>query len=96
MKAMLAMVVATALSAGCYRVTYNNPNSQMNGQVHREKGHFFLYGLVGHKDIPVYAMCPQGVAQIRSKHSFVDMLLFGLTVGLYSPRTYVVRCGGAS
>jgi hypothetical protein len=90
------MVLAAALCAGCYKVTYTNPQLPRSGQTAVTKGHFLIFGLVGHKDIPVYEMCPSGASMIRSKETFVDVLLTAITIGIYAPRTYVVHCGGGA
>jgi hypothetical protein len=89
------MVLAGALFAGCYKVTYTNPQIPMNGQVAETTGQFFIFGLVGHKDIPVFQLCPGGASMIQSKVTFVGVLLTGITIGLYSPRHYEIHCGGA-
>jgi hypothetical protein len=94
MKTIFGVVLALALAAGaCSKVTYRNPMAAPSGVVVRTKGHFFLGGLVGHKVIPVYAMCPGGVAQIRSKYSFGDLFFHVITFFLYAPRTYTIACG---
>lgn len=88
---MLAVTLALSASA-CFKVTYVNPQAVPNGMVAHDKGHFFLGGLIGEKLIPVYQMCPTGPARMQSKSTFVDLLLTGITLGIYVPRSYAIEC----
>ncbi len=92
-KASLALAATLMLAGACNKVTYVNPQVPRGGAVHEEKGNFFIFGLVGEKTIPVYQMCPNGVAQIQSRESFLDVILTVITVALYSPRSYEIECG---
>lgn len=88
------MAAALALSvAACNKVTYVNPSTMPTGQVHEETGRYFIIGLAGTKDIHATQLCPEGVAKVQSKFTFVDILLTGLTIGIYTPRTYEIHCG---
>jgi hypothetical protein len=87
-RALLAVTLAA-----CSKVTYVDHTTIPTGVVASQTGHFFLGGLVGHTAVPVYALCPSGVSRIQSKFTFTDLLLGGLTLGIYTPRTYDVECG---
>ncbi|MBV8762122.1 MAG: hypothetical protein JO257_32815 [Deltaproteobacteria bacterium] len=91
---LLAVVAIAAALAGCFKVTYTNPALPMNGQVVEQKGSFFIFGLAGNAEIPVYQMCPGGVSEIRSGHGVGDIVLTILTLGIYTPRSYEIACGG--
>ena len=93
MRLLVALVMAAAL-AGCFKVTYTNPSLPMNGQVVEDKGAFFILGLLGNKEIPVYQLCPGGVSEIRSGHGVGDIVLTIITIGIYTPRSYEIACGG--
>lgn len=90
--ALFAFVVAVLASA-CTKVTYGNPTLRPTAQTHREKGHFFIMGLVGTADIDATQVCPAGVAQVQSKFTAGDVLLRIFTLGIYTPRTYDIACG---
>ena len=94
MKNLMAVVAAGALAAGCFRVTYQNPVLPPNGVVHAGTSSFFLAGLVGEARIPAYQMCPGGVSQIETGLSVIDLVLTMVTIGIYSPRSYEIECGG--
>jgi hypothetical protein len=67
-----------------------------NGAVVEGTSSFFVAALVGDERVPVYQMCPQGVSQIETGLSFVDLLLTVVTFAIYTPRSYVVHCGGGA
>jgi hypothetical protein len=91
---IVAVVLAIALAvSACSKITYRNPAVAPTGAVYRTKGHFFLGGLIGHKTVPAWAMCPGGVASMQSKFDVFDIVLGYLTLYIYTPRTYVIRCG---
>ena len=91
--AILALAATAMLAGACNKVTYVNPQVPRGGAVHSETGHFFIFGLVGEKTIPVYQMCPNGVARVVSKFTFIDAILGAITINLYSPRSYEIECG---
>jgi hypothetical protein len=95
MKRLLPLLMVALLTGAmaCTKVSYVNPATTPTGQSHSEKGHFFVFGLVGNKTIDAAAMCPTGVHRVQSKFSFLDLVLGTLTVGLYAPRTYTLECG---
>ena len=89
---VLAASLAGATTA-CDRVTYVNPNTTPSGVVQAQTGHFFIFGLVGSADIWANQMCPNGVARVVSKTTFIDAILGAITIDLYTPRTYEIECG---
>ena len=93
-----SLVLAAALAGAgattaCDKVTYVNPNTTPSGVVVAHTGHFFLYGLVGNEEVWANQMCPNGVARIVSKFTFIDLVLQAITIDLYTPRTYEIECG---
>ncbi len=91
----MGWAAVAALVGGCFNVTYTNPRLPANGVVVEGTNHFFVAALVGDERVPVYQMCPQGVSQIESGLSFVDLVITAITFTIYDPRSYVVHCGGA-
>ncbi len=90
---VLAAALAGAGATGCSKVTYVNPNTTPSGVVQATTGHFFIFGLVGHTEIWANQMCPNGVAKVVSKETFLDLVLSFITIDLYTPRTYEIECG---
>jgi Bor protein len=92
---MLAVALATTACA-THKIHYKNPTVATSGQTKSAKQSFFLWGLVGGKEIDLQQMCPNGVAGIDSKSSGVDSILTYLTGGLYSPMSVDVHCAGGA
>jgi len=94
MRRILGVLASAALVAGCFKVTYTDPRMPPNG-IHVEgTTRFFLLALVGDERVPVYQLCPGGVSQIQSGLSFGDLVLTVITIGIYTPRSYEIECGG--
>jgi len=75
---------------GKNQVLSNNPN-------YEESQSYFLWGLAGENFVDVVEICEgKEVIQMQSQFTFVDQLLGGITLGLYSPKTAKVWCGEKS
>ena len=97
-KQVLAMVVVLAFSVSsgaCYSVKYAT-KMKAEPQQHSVTNHFFLAGLIGHPKVNLARRCPDGVAYAEVIHSFGDMLLSGLTLGIWSPTTTRYRCAAGT
>lgn len=94
MRRLLALGMCTALTAGCFKVTYQNPMLPPNGVVHEGTSSFYIAGLAGTERIPAGQMCPGGVSRIETGLSFVDLALHVVTFFIYTPRSYTIECGG--
>ena len=82
---MLALVLVAALPA-CYTTTVKT-GRQMSGEVHTQTSHIFVEGLIGGNVAP-----PCDPAQIVTKQGFLDLVIGGLTAGLYTPVTVTTTC----
>jgi hypothetical protein len=94
MSKLIALAATAALAAGCFKVTYQNPMLPPNGVMHDGTSSFFILGLVGDSRIPAWQMCPGGVSRIQTGLSFGDLVLTVITIGIYTPRSYEIDCGG--
>ena len=55
---------------------------------------FFFWGLVGEAHINVASICGEReVKQMQTQATFINQLLYVITLGIYSPRTARVWCG---
>ena len=100
-----ALLFVLVTLAGCYSTRFYasegeyamNPDNKgkVVGQVDESTGvSFFVYGLAGSGDVDVSKVCTgKKVAnmKINYKTSFVDMLVAGLTFGIYTPKTAIIR-----
>jgi hypothetical protein len=89
----LAFLLATigAVSTGCYSVVYSTKATPAP-EPQTEWNHHTFWGLGITSEVQVNDICAQGVARIEVKHSFVSMLLSGLTLGIYSPTVTEIWC----
>jgi hypothetical protein len=95
-KLLLASIAALSMTAcGAYKIKYKNPTANP-GATHSVKQNFFLWGHFGGEEVNFEQLCPGGVARVQSESSFVDGLLYGLTGGLYAPRSVEVQCNGGT
>jgi hypothetical protein len=90
----MACVVALATATGCYTVRFQS-TLPPGGDMYEEKGHFFLWGLVGEKEVDLRKLCPAGPSRWQNQQTFVDGLLGVVTLGIYIPRTVNVECTAA-
>jgi hypothetical protein len=81
--ACFRQVVTTGLPAGTK--TINKPWTST-----------WIFGLVEATPINVRAECPSGVAVVETQVSFLNGLLGGLTLGIWTPLTVTVTCSGSS
>ena len=96
--AMILLSLALATSAGCasHHIHYKNPTASSSGETKSAKQSFFLWGLVGGKEVDLQQMCPNGVAGIDSRSSGGDAIMTALTGGIYSPMSVDVHCAGGA
>ncbi len=90
---LFPLLAGVILLSGCYTVRYTT-NQEIGGSHHEEGASFFLWGLVGEKNVNLDTICPQGVARWYNQATFLDGFLSIITLGIYVPRTIVVECAG--
>ena len=56
----------------------------------------WIFGLVEAQPIDVRAQCPQGVAVVTTEQSFLNGLVGGLTLGIYTPQHVTITCASSS
>src|SRR5512132_3244969 len=81
--------------AGCYHASVETGRAP--GPQHIEKGWVasYLGGTVGPSTVDVKAACANGVSKVETKHSFLNGLVGGLTLAIYTPMTIEVTCAAA-
>lgn len=80
------------LLSGCYhaRIITGQPESDV---VYRKKWvSGFVNGLVIPDSIDVAEVCPNGVARVETRQSFMNLVVTVLTSGIYSPMEVRVTC----
>jgi hypothetical protein len=90
---MAAALAAAFLATGCYTVRFQS-NLAPGGAQFEEKGDFFLWGLLGEKEVDLKKLCPAGASRWQNQQTFLDGLIGAVTIGIYIPRTINVECAG--
>lgn len=91
----LASLAAIALLAGCYHQVVQTGRMPGPVVVNRPWTATWLWGLVPASEIDVTSQCTSGVATVETQQSFLNGLVGGLTLGIYTPRDVKVTCASA-
>ena len=88
----LLFVVFALVASGCYHskvVTGRTPGSIV---IDEPFASGWIYGLVPPNTVEAASECPDGVAIVETKLSFVNQLVGALTGGIYTPMHIRVTC----
>ena len=91
----LGLAVALVLwfsvfSTGCHTMRFEFEN--VEGTKVTENKSFYFFALTPRQVIDVREKCPHGAAAILEERTFVNGLLGGLTLGIYTPRRTTYYC----
>jgi hypothetical protein len=92
----LSLLVGTCLLAGCFHQIVQTGRTPGNTFVERPWTATWLWGLVQADEISVVAQCPNGVATVETQQSFLNGLVAGLTLGIYTPQEVRITCATGS
>src|SRR5207247_7249470 len=94
MNRLLRLPVALSLIAlaACYHATIETGLTPSTVVIDKSWASGWLWGLVPPSTIETASKCPNGVAKVETKHSFLNQLVEGLTLGIYSPMSIKVTC----
>jgi len=92
------LLVLVMASAGRYHAKVNTGRTPSTVVIDRPFASGWIYGLVPPSEISTAAECPNGVALVETRLSFVNQLVSGITLGIYTPMHIKVTCaaGGTS
>ncbi len=80
---------------GCYHAKVTT-GAEMSAQVVENTfASGFIFGLVPPSVVNVASECTNGVAQVETRLSFVNMLVSNITFGLYTPMHIKVTCAAS-
>lgn len=91
---LLVLALLLALPA-CYHATINTGLSAGPGVVRQDWASGWLWGLIPPPPVSTLAQCPTGVSKVETVHSFLNLLVAGLTGGIYEPMTIKATCASA-
>jgi hypothetical protein len=89
---VLLVAVAALILGGCYHATIDTGLQPSGQKIEKKWAHGFVYGLVPPETIETASRCPNGVAKVETRLSFLNQLASALTWGLYTPMTIEVNC----
>ena len=98
-KPYLWLALAGLLAApACYTHLYTtDPAAATGAEVYKKWHHHYLFGLISKDEaLDLKELCPSGALQVEDKHTFVNSLLGGLTLGIWHPTTVTIRCADGS
>lgn len=81
--------------SGCYHAQVITGYRESEVVYHKKWVTGFVNGLVIPDTIDVSAICPEGVARVETRLSFLNLLVTGLTGGIYSPMEVRVTCAAS-
>lgn len=92
MRYLLPLVLASCLLfTGCYQAQMTTGKEASDTVVEEPWAPSFLYGLVP-AEIDVSDECTNGIAMAEREMSFLNMVVSGLTVSLFTPQNVTVTC----
>lgn len=91
--ALIALIALVALTTGCWRVHYTS--DEPPGRTFVETEHFFLYGLIGTAVVDVRAVCPDGASDIVRYAGPIEVVLWVVTIGIYTPAKHAITCASS-
>lgn len=93
----LSAICTTIVIAGCYHATIETGLAPSTQVLEQSFASSWIYGLVPPKTVTTTSRCPDGVAKVETRLSFVNQLVGFLTLGIYTPMHIRVTCaqGGA-
>lgn len=92
MRRIAALLIAAALSTGCYHVTVITGAPAANKTIDKPWQMSFVSGLVPPTEITTDPPCTQGVARIETKRSFMNGVVSAISSSIVSPIHVLVTC----
>lgn len=89
---MLAIAASAAVLGACYHATIDTGLAPSNQVITEKWAAGWILGLIPPDTVHTASQCPSGVARVETRHSFLNMLVQGLTGGIFTPMTIEVRC----
>lgn len=92
-KARLALpMLALVVTSGCFQAVVSTGLQAGTEVISKPWAHSFVYGLVPPAVTETAQKCPNGVARVETRHSFLNGIVAILTWSLYTPMEITVTC----
>lgn len=95
MRTVIVIAALAVAASGCYRATVETGRQASGQTISVAFAHSFLIGLIPPSTVSAAQRCPNGVARVQTVHTFPNLLVQGITFGLYSPMSIRVDCAAA-
>lgn len=92
MKRTISVLALTMILPACYHATVETGLVPGPQTLEQKWASGWIYGLVPPATVEAMQRCPNGVARVETKLSFLNQLVSGLTLGIYTPMEIVVTC----
>lgn len=92
MKRIGALAVIAVAISGCYHATIETGLAPSNRKVEKHWASGWIGGLVPPSYVETVEQCSEGVARVETKLSFLNQLVAGLTLGIYTPMYIEITC----
>ncbi len=92
---LLSLGAALILTSACYHATIETGATPSSTVIRKGFASGWIYGLVPPSTVETASQCPNGVARVETKLSFVNQLVQFLTLGIYAPMEIVVTCAAS-
>ncbi len=90
---LLGAVVALS---GCYHATIETGLPPGTQTLEKAWASGWVFGLVPPSTVETASRCPNGVARVETKLSFLNMLVSLITISIYTPTYIQVTCASTS
>ena len=90
-----AVLVVIAVVSGCYNARVETGLAPSQEVIKEKWAPSWIAGAVSPPTVEAASLCPNGVAQVHTYHSFLNMLVAVLTFGIFTPITINVTCAQA-
>jgi hypothetical protein len=90
-----AVLVVIVVVGGCYHARVETGLAPSQEVMKEAWAPSWIAGAVSPPTVEAASACPNGVAQVHTYRSFLNMLVAGLTVGIFTPMTIEVTCAQA-
>ena len=93
---IFALLLFGMTATGCFHAQVTTGLTPGPTVIEQSFASGWIYGLVPPSTVNAASQCPNGVARVETKLSFVNQLVTAITFGIYSPMHITVTCAAAT
>lgn len=92
----ISLLALMFVLSSCYHAQITTDQQASTEVIDKPWAHSFVFGLVPPAEINTASQCPNGVARVETKISFLNGLVSAITFSLYTPMHITVTCAESS